>query len=304
MDLPNDGALRFLVSTYARLRAAHGAAIGEPALVQPTGEFFPDEFKVDAPSVARLLRRTMGYAPLADDLGVEIALVAPDEGHARGCGSLACGGAAQSAAASGAVVEMDDRYRVILSAGDVSQPVLVTTAMARAVGALVLHEAGEDMDAETSEVAAAACGFGVLLANGAAVWAKSCGGLRMARATALGVEEHGVLLALFCAVHGVKPSAARANLEATQREAFEAAHDWVESNPGLVESLRDRPALLEAGAFEIEPVRGAIGRWLHKRKLDKEMRAPAAIASATPQRTEQQLRKLEEARTLVDEVLG
>jgi hypothetical protein len=52
MDLPNDDALRFIVSTYARLRAAHGESIGDPTLLQPTAEFFPDEFRSDAPSVA------------------------------------------------------------------------------------------------------------------------------------------------------------------------------------------------------------------------------------------------------------
>jgi len=141
----------------------------------------------------------------------------------------------------------------------------------------------------------------VLLANGAAVWAKSCGGLRMAQATSLAIEEVTVALALFAAVHGVKRAAVREHLGATQREAYDLAEAWVESNPAIVEALRDRPALLEGGAFTMEPVRGLVGRWLHKRKVDKD----AAEAPAPPPPiSEDKRRRLEEARALVDEVLG
>src|SRR5580693_5621667 len=44
MELPSDDSLRWIVGTYARVRSACGEALGAPALVQPTGEFFPDEF--------------------------------------------------------------------------------------------------------------------------------------------------------------------------------------------------------------------------------------------------------------------
>jgi hypothetical protein len=164
----------------------------------------------------------------------------------------------------------------------------------------VLLEAGEDVDPGEDEIAGVACGFGVLLASGASVWAKSCGGLRMAQATTLSVEEACVALALFVGIHDAKVSDARAHLGATQREAFDLALAWVESNPLLLETLRDRPALLETGLFDLEPVRGLVGRWFHKRKLDKELRAPAA-PSSTPL-SDDTRRRLEEARALVDEV--
>lgn len=302
MDLPTEDVLRWIVRTYARLRAAHGEAIGTPALVQPTGEFFPDAFQRDAASVERLLRRTMSYAPLAEDLGVELAFLAPDDDHAGGCGSAACG-TGGGAAAHPTVQELDDRYRVLVAVTDVGNPDVLTASLARTVGALVLHEAGEDaQDAAgpEAEIAAVACGLGVLVTNGAAVWAKSCGGLRMAQATILSVEEAAVALALFVAVHGVKAPAAQANLGATQREAFDHAVAWTDSNPALVEALRDRPEILEAGLFPIEPVRGLLGRWLHKRNVDKE-RAPVAAAAPV---SEDRRRRLEEARALVEEVLG
>lgn len=304
MDLPSEDALRWIVRTYARLRAEHGEALGAPRLVQPTGEFFPDEFQVDAPSVERLLRRMLTYSPVADDVGIELGFVAPLEDHAGGCGSAACGpGGSGRGGARPMVHELEDGYRVLVAANDVPNADLLTTALARAVGALVLHEGGEEEVAEgEDEIAAVACGFGVLLAGGAAVWAKSCGGLRMAQATALPVEEVCTALALFAAIHGVKPSEARAHLGATQREAFDAAAAWAESNPLLVEGLRDRPGTLVNGMFDLEPVRGLLGRWLHKRRMDRELRAAPAPVSAPV--SEEKRRRLEEARALVDEVLG
>ncbi len=303
MDLPVDRALRWIVGTYAGLLAEHGAVLRASVLVQPTGEYFPDEFLADAPSVLRLLRRTMSYAPLAEDLGVELAFLAPEGDHAGGCGSLACGsggGGAQLAT----VAEIEDGYRIFVAANDVGNPDVLAASLARATGALVLHEAGEDdaEDAAVAEIAAIACGLGVLVASGSSVWAKGCGGLRMAQATVLSVEEATVALALFCAVQAVKPSLARAHLGATQREAFDLAMAWTESNPYVVESLRDRPAVLQGGLFTLEPVRGLLGRWLHKRKLDRELQSPDAAPAAPV--SDDKRRRLEEARALVDEVLG
>jgi len=305
MDLPTEDALRWIVRTYARLRAAHGETLGTPALVQPTGEFFPDPFQRDAPSVARLLRRMMSYAPLAEDLGVELAFLAPEgDDHAGGCGSAACG-TSGGGSAHPTVEELDDHYRVFVAVTDIGNADVLTASLARAVGALVLLEAGEEADDATgpeAEIAAVACGLGVLIASGAAVWAKSCGGLRMAQATVMSAPEAAVALALFGAVHDVKASSAQSKLGATQREAFDLAMAWTESNPALVEALRDRPEVLEAGLFQIEPVRGLLGRWLHKRNVDKELRAPAAAASAPL--SDEKRRRLEEARALVDEVMG
>ncbi len=178
-----------------------------------------------------------------------------------------------------------------------------TAVMARAIGAIVLHEAAAEIDNRRSEMAAVACGFGVLLVNGAAIWGKACGGLRMTRATALTVEELAVALALFGGLHGIRPSTTRRHLETTQRAAFDVAHDWVESNPMLLEELRDRPQILEGGVFDVEPVRGVIGRWFHKRRLEREMRA---VATAPPPiaMTDDKQRRLREARALVDEVMG
>jgi hypothetical protein len=146
------------------------------------------------------------------------------------------------------------------------------------------------------------CGFGVLLSAGSAVWSRSCGGLTCVQATALSVEESAAALALFTAVHAVDPPAARRHLETTQREAFDDARDWADSNPLLVETLRDRPALLEGGAFDLEPTRGVVGRWLHKRRLERDLRTQVVRPKVAP--TAAQQRYLDEAKALVEETFG
>lgn len=301
MDLPSDDSLRRIVKTFAHLRAAHGAAIGAPVLVQPTAECFPDEFRPDVASVGRLLRRMMEYAPLSSELGIELAVLAPEADHAGGCGSAACapGGGGGGGAAGVDVHELENGYRVVVWATDIGNPDVLSTSLARSVGALVLHEAGEFVGAQTSEIAAAVCGFGVLLLNGSAVWAKSCGGLRMAQATILPAPETAVALALFVALHGHKVSQARRHLGATQRAAFDVAQDWVESNPMLVAALRERPDRLESGALALEPVRGVLGQWLHKRKLERTLRARTPSASTI---TAERRLRLDEVSALMDEV--
>jgi hypothetical protein len=301
MDLPDEDALRWIVSTYAGFRARHGDAIGDPTLVQPTAEFFPDEFRLDGESVARLLRRMIHYAPVSDRLGIELGFVEPDDKQGGGCGSAACGTDGTGALGRTDVEELERGYRVWVATADISRAEVLAGSLSRAIGALVLHEAGEKVEPRTSEIAAAASGFGVLLANGAAVWAKACGGLRMACATALSVEEVSIALSLFTAVHRRKPSDARAHLGTTQREAFDAAFEWVDSNRAVVEALRERPVMLEKGVFAIEPLRGTFGRWLHQRRQEKEQ---SVAATKAPPMSEERRRHFEEAKALVDEVMG
>ncbi len=301
--IPPDASLRSLVTTYARLRAVLGETLGQPELLQPTGRHFPDAFAPDPAGIARLFARMVSYSPLADDLPVELAFILPDERDQRagGCGSSACGVSAGGRAGGGAVEDLGDRYRVSVPASEASHPVLLTTALARAIGALVLHEDGQRSGAvtdATAEVCAAQCGFGVLLTGGSEVWAKSCGGLKGIRATALSVEESATVLALFTAVHGVEPSEARRHLQPTQSEAYEDACEWVDSNPLLLETLGRNPALLEQGTFDLEPRRGPLGRWLYRRRVERELRAPATTQRVAPSTAQQ--RYLAEARALVE----
>lgn len=266
MDLPDDTALRWLVTKYAALRAEHGEGIGAPALVEPTVQFFPEPIRGDAASIAHVLRAMIEHSPLADDLPIELALRLADVEPGGGCSSGACHSpGARSPVASG-VEETPNGYRVILEAPSLRHLDALAASLARAVGGIVLSEVNEEAAAAESEVAAIVCGFGVLVTNGAAIWSKGCGGLRAASHTALSVEEATVGLALFLALHGEKRGTARRYLGATQREAFTAACDWVDANSALVERLRDCPSTLVGSTFALEPVRGVFGGWFRRPK--------------------------------------
>ena len=157
------------------------------------------------------------------------------------------------------VTETDHGYVIDLNVADVGHATVLTTALARSIGEIVVHEAGEDIApraiAVRAEIAAVASGFGVLLANGAYIYGKSCGGARVVQATRLSVEELTHLLALFARQHEMKPSHARAELDTTAREAFDLALAWVDSNREISVALREHPASIAAGYFKIQPIK-------------------------------------------------
>jgi hypothetical protein len=304
MDLPDEDTIRWIVTNFARIQSAVGEAVASPPLIQPDSTFFPDEFAVDLPSLRRLLSRMVGYAPVRTGVALDVVVSdgAGEPSESAGCGACDCDTNATPAGRSGRVDEQSDGYVVWIRAGDARRAESLTSAFARAIGSMVLREASIDPDDRISEIAAVACGFGVLLANGAAVWGKSCGGLRVIRSTALTVEELAVAVALFRALHGVRAGDVRRSFGATQRSAFDKAYEWVASNPMIVESLRNRPEVLEAGVMEIEPVRGMIGRWLHGRRLKRQLQFVQARPAEAP--SEGKRRLMMEARELVDDVFG
>jgi hypothetical protein len=303
--------IRSIVAHLAHLREAHGSAFAAPALVEPNGTYFPDEFSLDPPGIDRLLRRMLAYAPISDDVEIGLGFVEAQDtgsGGGGGCGSGACGtgGPGQGAGArtSGAI-ETEDGYAVLLHVEDVGDPTVLTTAMARSVGRLVLFEADEDVDARDegalAELTAIASGLGLLLLNGTCVYKKGCGGMRRHQATFLDVEEVALALALFVRATGAAAATVKKHLEVTQREAFDAALGWVDGQPTLVESLRERPETLSDGVFSFEEKKGLFSR-LFARKPE----AGEAIAKAPPRRvrSEEEERRLAEARALVEEALS
>jgi hypothetical protein len=308
MELPSEDALRFLVSSYARVRADLGELLEEPPLVLPTGEFFPDEFDKTPEGVANVMLRVKSYTPLSDDLPVDLAFTEPDEqAGGGGCGTGGCApGAGPKDVARGGAIETDRGYAVVVDVRDVAEPSLLVASLARSAAGIVLAEGEVDLPEgdvpAASEVLATAMGFGVILAQGACVYKKGCGGMRMHRGTHLGVDEHAVLLALFTRVEGKKPSAARSHLDTTQAEAFDEALKWVDSNHELVERLRDDPELLVDGLFEMKKSAGLLGRIFGKKKSPRPDDAPAP--SARTQRSEAEQRRLDEARRLVEEALA
>jgi hypothetical protein len=271
MDLPREEALRWIVARFACLRAAHGEAIGSPPLVTPTATYFPDPFEPTGDGVAQLLARTLEHAPVAADLDVRLRFLDAESSQDAGCGTGGCGTGACDTPGErrllDRVIHAGDGYVVELPTSDVGNPVLLTTSLARSAGSIVLSEAGEDVDPEEvgpmSEMAAVVAGFGVLLSNGAYVFGKSCGGVRVQQHTHLSVEELTVALALFAKVHDVRAGLARTYLDTTPREAFAEAVHWADSNPELIGDLRDRPEVVVDGIFKLEPTKfmaGLFGR--------------------------------------------
>src|SRR5690606_36882013 len=105
---------------------------------------------------------------------------------------------------------------------------------------------------------AIASGLGLLLHNGACVYKKGCGGMKRHQATFLDVEEIALGLALFVRATNKKPGVVRKHLEITQKEHFDAALGWVDTQPTLVRALADRPATLEDGVFSFEEKKGLL----------------------------------------------
>ncbi|MDB4940966.1 MAG: hypothetical protein JWP97_500 [Labilithrix sp.] len=308
MELSDD-ALRSIVAHLAHLRAEYGEVLSDPELVEPTGEYFPDAFAVAPEAIEQLMRRMLTYAPLAEDLDVQLAFVEPeDAAPGGGCGSGACGPGETKAVMKGGAVETPDGYAVIVATGDAGEPKLLTASLARSAGRLVLFEADEEVDPRVegalSELTAVGCGLGTILLNGAAVYKKGCGGMRRHQGTSLGVEELALANALFVRAAGKKPASVRRHLDVTQREAFDIALHWVDGQPRLVKALASDPASLADGIFTLEEKKGLLSRFLAAPKKDEDD-VPALTAAPRPAklRSEAELRRLAETKALVEEAL-
>lgn len=311
----SDASLRSIVAHIAHLRAAYGEVIGDSELVEPNGEYFPDEFKLDPDSVQTLLERMMTYAPLSEDLDVTLGVVEP-EGEAAaakaggGCGSGACGpggggGAGGKNQTLRPAVETDDGYLAVLASSDAGDTTVLTASLARSVGRIVLFEADEDVDPRDegplSELTAVACGLGTILLNGASVYKKGCGGMKRHQATFLSVEELALAVALFVRVTDAKPGRVRTHLEVTQREAFDNALSWVDDQPTLVKTLAEQPETLEDGVFALEEKKGLFGKLL-ARKRDEDDLVPLSKPKVSTL-SEEERRRIAETKALVEEAL-
>ncbi|MFO0679277.1 MAG: hypothetical protein U0169_22305 [Polyangiaceae bacterium] len=303
MELPSDDSLRFVVARYAYLRHAYGEVVGTPVLVEPTGRFFPDAFEKDVASLERLFRRTLRYSPVDEDLDFAFEFVDASDGSG-GCGTGGCSTTGVKDVARGGVRAAADGGDVVVSVdvGHVADPTLLTTSIARSVGALVLVAASDPSPNSErdvlAELAAVQTGLGLLLLGGSSVYKKACSGIREHRATTLSTCELAVALALFHAVHGIPTRTSKTHLMTTQREAFGLAEDWVASNPELVATLRDAPERLVDGVFEVQPTRGLIARFFARKSV---VHAPESVAPARPAASKPRSARFEEDRALVEE---
>jgi hypothetical protein len=299
--------IRAIVAHLAHLRSAYGDAFADPDLVEPNADYFPDDFTLDPEGIDCLLRRMLGYAPLSEDLEIGLGFIQPDgEVSGGGCGSGACGtGGNLKEIARGGAVETEAGYAALVHVQDVGDPAILTTALSRAIGRIVMFEADEEIDERDegalSELTAIASGLGLLLLNGACVYKKGCGGMKRHQATFLDVDEISLGLALFVRATDKKAGIVRRHLEVTQREAFDAALAWVDTQPTLVRALRERPETLEDGVFAFEEKKGLLSRLFSQKKSEDDV---LPISVKPRERSEEERRRLAEAKALVDEALS
>jgi hypothetical protein len=271
MELPDDRTLRDLVQRYGSIVERFGDDLGKRPMVLPTSRFFPDTFTGDLPSVGRLLRRMQGHAGMSD-IPIEIGVLNPEALAEQACGSGGCGScAAPNVApevAAARLVDLGDGWRINIDPGEVQNPVVLTAALARALGHVFLLEESsaerpiEDPLEVTVELTTVALGLGTLLLAGSYLYQKSCGGPNVACLTALGVGELSVVFALFAKHTGQSMRAARSELGATQQDQLSEAETWVLSNPSLTHLLTHDPLRLVLGDFELSAPKSWMARVL------------------------------------------
>jgi hypothetical protein len=271
-EIPHDRQ-RWLLSRSARLHEVGAEPVS--GLVLPTGDFFPDVFDRTRAAVERLLARVSKLAGLSD-LSVDLSVVEsaddPFGGDSRGsCSSGGCspgGRAAKTGRLRRVEVLADEGYRVAILPQEAGHPVVLTTTLVRAVSEIFLHEAGawDAFELRERDVAidlvGTALGFGVLLCNGSYIYSKGCGGVSVASATKMPVEELALALAIQVVLHGLSPRQARKHLDTTPAAHFEAAHAWALSNARVIDLVRSDRAAVDAGSYSLSEGRGWFSRLL------------------------------------------
>ncbi len=269
MELPDDRTLRDLVQRYASIVERFGADLGKRPMVLPTARFFPDTFTGDLPSVGRLLRRMQQHAGMSD-IPIEIGVLNPEALADQACGTGGCGScAAPNVApevAAARLVDLGDGWRVNIDPGEVRNPVVLTAALARALGhVFLLEESNPERPIEeplevTVELTTVALGLGTLLLSGSYLYQKSCGGPNVSCLTALGIAELSVAFSLFARHGGHSMRAARSELDATQQEQLSEAETWILSNPEVTRLLQGDPLRLVLGDFELSAPKSWMAR--------------------------------------------
>ncbi|HEX5099396.1 MAG TPA: hypothetical protein VFV94_07835 [Polyangiaceae bacterium] len=291
MEALSDTDLRRLAVSYAEL--VHGLLIptGDPLLVLPNSEFFPDKFTYDGPSVERLAARMQGYAGL-EDVNIELELAgAPPVVEAGGCGTGGCGsGACATPPASDArlarLERSEDRWLLRVPAAELKDPILLTARLATSLGAVALAERHPEglaraENPESAELAAVALGFGVLLLEASYVYRKGCGGPSVGCGTVLGLNELAVVFALSLAREKHALGKALGELATTQRAVLKEAVMLVAESPTLVRLLRDDPARAARGDFRLRDKGSFWARLFGKRARPqgKAARLDAALSA-------------------------
>jgi len=289
----SDTALRRLAETYADIVAGLRLPAGDPLLVLPNGEYFPDRFTHDGASVERLAARMQGYAGLEDALiDVELAGELPELGGAAcgtgGCGSGSCATPASSGdeSARPRIERVGERWVLRVPAEEIEDSIVLTARLATSLGAIALAErhpegAERAQSPGLAELAAVALGFGVLLLEASYVYRKSCGGPSVGRATALDCRELAFVFALSVAREEQALGSALGELGTTQRAVVKEAQLVVAESPTLVGFLQSDPARAARGDYQLRDRSPFWSRLFGRRARPqgKEARLEAALSA-------------------------
>ena len=286
----SDDAARELAQSYAGLVAGLAIPAGDPLLVLPNAEFFPDKFTADAASVERLVARMQGYAAL-EALTIDVEVVGELAGSSAGsCGTGGCGsGACEVPAPSANVPRLartEGGYRLRVPADEIGNPIVLTARLATSLGAVALverHPEGAErvLDGAQAEIAAVALGFGVLLLEASYMYRKACGGPNVACATGLGLGELAWLFALSVAREEHSLRSALAELGTTQRALVKEAAGLAAESGTLVRLLKQQPARAARGDFKLRHGGSLWSRLFSSRARPQteEARLEAALAA-------------------------
>jgi hypothetical protein len=249
-----------------------GDELGEPPMVLPDGNFFPDRFALDLPSVEKLVRRMQQHAGMAD-IPIRVSVLddhQPPQGSS--CASGACSIPAVATNGTPRLVDEGESWRLQLLEAELRHPVVLTTNVARSLGYVFLIETKDEHEVLqppvdiTADMTAVALGLGALMLQGSYIYTKSCGGPSVGKVTKMTCPELAVAFAAFISRGGHPVRKALKELDTTQRTLLEEAYALLDSNRAIVQALRNDPSRLVDGDFELVETKPWLTRLFGKKK--------------------------------------
>lgn len=255
----------WLIERAGKLALAGAEPVGP--LVLPTANFFPDRMDGSPEAYGRLFDRMKSHVGL-DAIATELLIVDPEANEiVSSCSSGGCGTKLATWNGARVVPRADETYAVHLAVPELSNPTVVTTVLARAIGEVFLRESGVKADgkerAAIADLAASMLGLAVLVANGSGIEVKGCGGVKVQSVTSLTAPLACLAVAVVerreALRHpGVERPALLSHLDNVAREMYPAAASFAKANDDVVRRLDDAPHALAEGQFSLREPRTSV----------------------------------------------